>query len=618
MRGPYSDSDFYVAPSTPPPSRRPPITTVGPLGWAKQNLFSSVKNTLATLITAVIIGGLLWAFLSWAIRSAQWSVVFNNLRVIMAGFYNRDEIWRIQLTAAILIFLAGLSIGIWGAITRGAFLGVAVTVAITLLVPLLGASIPEPPAYVLIEPERTPSSVTFLGRQGDEITFAVVPLTSPGDAYIPLGFIEQRSRTEWSTQARAVLSGDLDASAYNLVLSVRLLDASEAPIRQDGGPVQIVTSTSDPGGTQTVTLPRTGWYMLQVTRDDEANEANEGYAWLRFDGVELFPSAQDAQTARVEEYGAPPGDDRVLLAEEDAFRFEGTRTFGEFISLQVAPFFNKLALPGVVAALLFFNGWVIGYLGKRERPVRRVTIAAWIVSPVAVYVILAGISGSRWLPYVPPANWGGLLLTLLLTIVGIVASFPLGVALALGRRSDLPAIKWLCTLFIETVRGVPLITILFMAKLIVPFFWSALVNIDLTVRMMIGVTLFSAAYVAENVRGGLQIIPNGQLEAARALGMNPMLTTTLIVLPQALRAVIPALVGQFISLFKDTSLVAVVGLFELVGIVDSIVSGQPIYRPYQREAYIFIAIIYFVISYAMSGVSYRLETSGAGSMRKMR
>jgi general L-amino acid transport system permease protein len=208
------------------------------------------------------------------------------------------------------------------------------------------------------------------------------------------------------------------------------------------------------------------------------------------------------------------------------------------------------------------------------------------------------------------------MLTILLTVVGIVASFPLGVLLALGRRSELPVVKWICTLFIETVRGVPLITILFMSKHIVPFFSSALANMDLTVRMMVGMTLFSAAYLAENVRGGLQIIPHGQIEAARALGMNPLVTTTFIVLPQALRAVIPAIVGQFIALFKDTSLVAVVGLFELVGIVDAIVSSQPAYRPYQREAYIFIAIVYFVISYAMSDVSRRLETSGAGSVRR--
>lgn len=208
------------------------------------------------------------------------------------------------------------------------------------------------------------------------------------------------------------------------------------------------------------------------------------------------------------------------------------------------------------------------------------------------------------------------MLTIILTFVGITASFPLGVALALGRRSNLPLIKWICTLFIEVVRGVPLITILFMAKLIIPFFASGLSQMDLTIRLMIGLTLFSAAYLAENVRGGLQIIPYGQIEAARALGMNPFLTTNLIVLPQALRAVLPAIVGQFISLFKDTSLVALVGLFELVGIVDIIVSGQPLYRTAQREAYIFVALVYFVFSYAMADVSRRLETSGAGSVRR--
>jgi general L-amino acid transport system permease protein len=288
------------------------------------------------------------------------------------------------------------------------------------------------------------------------------------------------------------------------------------------------------------------------------------------------------------------------------------------MSLQLSPLFNRTALPLAVGAAVFFNGWVIGTLGQRDKSVRRATLIGWALSAPIILILLSGFAGSRTLPQVSTSVWGGLLLTILLTVVGIAASFPLGVALALGRRSHLPVIKWSCTLFIETVRGVPLITVLFMAKLIVPFFWSALSDLDLTIRMMIGVTLFSAAYLAENVRGGLQIIPHGQIEAARALGLNPVLTTTFIVLPQALRAVIPAIVGQFIALFKDTSLVAVVGLFELVGIVDIVVSGQAIYRPYQREAYIFVAIIYFVISYAMSDVSRRLEESGAGSVRRLK
>ncbi|RPI99005.1 MAG: amino acid ABC transporter permease, partial [Chloroflexi bacterium] len=282
------------------------------------------------------------------------------------------------------------------------------------------------------------------------------------------------------------------------------------------------------------------------------------------------------------------------------------------------PFIDHIILPLLIGSIVFFNGWLIGLLGRREKGIRRAALAGWILAAPVVVLILYGFSGSRVLPQVPPSLWGGLLLTMVLTIVGITASFPIGVALALGRRSELPVIKWFSTLFIETVRGVPLITILFMSKQIVPFFSSALNNLDLTIRMMIGLTLFSAAYLAENVRGGLQVIPHGQIEAARALGLNPVLTTTFIVLPQALRAVIPAIVGQFIALFKDTSLVAVVGLFELVGIVDIVVSGQAIYRPYQREAYIFVAIIYFVISYAMSDVSRRLEESGAGSVRRLK
>jgi len=350
-------------------------------------------------------------------------------------------------------------------------------------------------------------------------------------------------------------------------------------------------------------------------RDDELNDTNQGYAWLKMDGVELF-SGQEAQTlARIEEYGMPPEVEHELDMAENDYRFVGPRSFGEFISVQVSPLFGRVAPSFVVGTALFVNGWLIGVLGKREKSVRRAALASWILAFPAILIILHGFENSRLMPLVPTSVWGGLLLTMLLTIVGITASFPLGVALALGRRSDLPAVKWTCTILIETIRGVPLITILFMAKLIVPFFWSQLSDLDLTIRMMIGLTLFSAAYLAENVRGGLQIIPHGQLEAARALGLNPLLTTTFIVLPQALRAVIPAIVGQFISLFKDTSLVALVGLFELVGIVDIIVSGQPIYRPYQREAYIFIAIVYFIISYAMSDVSRRLEESGAGSLR---
>lgn len=215
-----------------------------------------------------------------------------------------------------------------------------------------------------------------------------------------------------------------------------------------------------------------------------------------------------------------------------------------------------------------------------------------------------------------PRGWGGLLLTMALTIYGIIIAFPLGVSLALGRRSDLPVIKQLCTAYIELVRGSPLIAVLFFVQLLIPLLHPELPDVTNTYRALVAVIAFSAAYLAENVRGGLQSLPPGQNEAAKALGLTAYQSTILITLPQALRAVIPALVGQFISLFKDTSLVAIVGLFDLVKIAQS-VAVQPEFFGTRLEGLFFISLLYFVFSYVMSYVSRLLEASGSGSTRRM-
>jgi len=193
-------------------------------------------------------------------------------------------------------------------------------------------------------------------------------------------------------------------------------------------------------------------------------------------------------------------------------------------------------------------------------------------------------------------------------VVGIVFSFPLGVLLALGRRSQLPVVRWISVAYIELIRGVPLITLLFMASTMVPLFLPSGTNIDRVLRAMVGITLFSAAYLAENVRGGLQAIPRGQYEAASALGLNGALTMALVIMPQALRLIIPVLVGQFISLFKDTTLVATIGLLDLLGIARSVLA-QPQFISYQHEVLVFITLVYWVISYAMAVLSRRLETA---------
>lgn len=260
-------------------------------------------------------------------------------------------------------------------------------------------------------------------------------------------------------------------------------------------------------------------------------------------------------------------------------------------------FSNRFGLLGGAALLV-----VSFFLIRNRKGLRPWVLGGWLLSFPWTMIWLHGFAG---LPTVFTSSWGGLLLTLILAAVGIVVSFPLGVLLALGRRSNLPVIKWVSTAYIETVRGVPLVTILFMAQIMVPIFLPDF-RIDKILRAMLGITLFSAAYMAENVRGGLQAIPTGQHEAAHALGLNYPLTMLLVILPQALRSVIPAIVGQFISLFKDTSLVTVIGLLDLLGIAKTVIAN-PDWLGLQAEVYLFAAVVYFVFSYSMSYVSLRIE-----------
>ncbi len=260
--------------------------------------------------------------------------------------------------------------------------------------------------------------------------------------------------------------------------------------------------------------------------------------------------------------------------------------------------FGSAALVGLGLAI----GW------RLREPLRWPAVIAWIlIYPVAV-LILRGTGANL----VETQLWGGLMLTLLLAVSGIVLSFPLGILLALGRRSKLPVIKWFCIAYIELIRGVPLVTVLFMASLMLPLFLPQNVRVDAVIRAVVAVTLFSAAYLAENVRGGLQALPRGQTEAARALGLNGVQTTLLITMPQALRAVLPVLVSQFISLFKDTSLVVIIGLTDLLGAAQA-VNTQPqwlgIPGGVWRETFFVVAAIYWIFSFTMSRTARQIESN---------
>ena len=240
------------------------------------------------------------------------------------------------------------------------------------------------------------------------------------------------------------------------------------------------------------------------------------------------------------------------------------------------------------------------------REVKHVAIVG-VVSFLLTIFLLRGVEGLPGMTPVSVIHWGGLMLNILLAVAGIVLSLPIGIALALGRRSRLPVVKLLCVGFIEIFRGVPLITLLFMSQVLVPLAFPENFPQNSLFRAAVVITLFSSAYMAENIRGGLQALHPGQAEAARALGLSGWQITFLISLPQAIRNVIPAIVGQFIALFKDTSLVYIIGMLDVVEIGRAFIQGNPEYLPSARELFIFLAIVFWIFTYGMSYVSRQVE-----------
>ena len=237
----------------------------------------------------------------------------------------------------------------------------------------------------------------------------------------------------------------------------------------------------------------------------------------------------------------------------------------------------------------------------------------WVVVLAVCFILMRG--GVLGLTPVETSRWGGFPLTLALSVVSLAVAFPLAILVALGRTSKLPAIRAVCVLYVELIRGVPLISVLFMASFMFPLFMPQGTTIDVLLRVLVGMTLFAAAYLAEVVRGGLQALPKGQVEAAQALGLTYWQTTRKIVLPQALRLVVPAIVNSFISTFKDTSLVTIVSLYDLTGALQ-LALGDADWRKFFLEGQLFVAAVYFVCCFALSRYSRWVESYLNTGMRR--
>ena len=278
-----------------------------------------------------------------------------------------------------------------------------------------------------------------------------------------------------------------------------------------------------------------------------------------------------------------------VIAEKYRLIILGRYPFGEQWRPAVATLL-LMGLLGVSCTRRFWRPWLA---------------PLWAVVLAGYFVLMRG--GVRGLTPVTTDLWGGLPLTIMLATLGIVLAFPIAVLVALGRRSKLPAIRTMCIVYVELVRGMPLISVLFMASFLFPLLMPMGKSPDVLLRVLVGITLFAAAYLAETVRGGLQAVPKGQVEAAATLGLTYWQTQRKIVLPQALAMVVPAVMNNFIAIFKDTSLVTIVSLYELTGSLGLALNADADWRPFKLEGYLFIAAIYFAFCFAMSRYSLWIE-----------
>jgi general L-amino acid transport system permease protein len=306
--------------------------------------------------------------------------------------------------------------------------------------------------------------------------------------------------------------------------------------------------------------------------------------WSLLDAIWSAPNGQACRAAMGQEEGAC----WAFIAEKYRFILFGVYPYAE----QWRPLFAVVIFIAMILASCDRRLW-----GRR-------LIVLWPSGLVVVGVLMWG--GVFGLSYVETASWSGLPLTLILAVIGMVFAFPFAILLALGRRSKLPAVRVISVCYIELVRGVPLITVLFMASVMLPLFLPSGFTIDKLLRAQVAFILFAAAYLAEIVRGGLQAIPKGQIEAADALGLGYWRRTRLIVLPQALAMVIPPLVNNFIGAFKNTSLVIIIGLFDLLNTANTALS-DPNWQGFASEAYVFVAVIYWSFCFFMSRYSQMLE-----------
>lgn len=548
--------------------------------WAKENLFSSVFNSILSVVSIVVAALVIRGLFSFVFApERKWYVIPPNMKLYWTDVYPPEVMGRMWVTLGLVMALTGLSLAIWrvgGRLTPVRLAGISTGVGLSLLVLAALVSIPTVVRIwmavigVVFYGAARLIRLLWAGNEDSEILSMMGLLSGVLIAILAVVWI---LRVETGTKVSVTIQIAILVLAYLLGLALR----DRIPGAISRGSLVAFWMLSLP------------LVYLVIQRDPDLSAVPVTNMVIPFAAGFAVVGAAYMWWA-----GSPnPGEAAKAVA-------------ALLVVAAIASWFTSIAvLPRFLLLALAMFGLAASTFGGTERG-RNGLVVAWIAADLLIAYFMTMAMAATGIPVLGDFI-GGLNLTFLLSIAGIGLAFPLGIMLALGRTSSMPIFRLLSTGYIEVVRGVPLITVLFFGNLVINRFLPADVRLDDIVKAIIAVALFAAAYLAENVRGGLQSIPKGQREAAQAVGLSTVQMTVLITLPQALRAVIPAIVGQVITLFKDTSLVAIIGLADFLRIARDVVPNQPDSLGSLQESLLFAVVIYWIFSFGTSRASMRLE-----------
>ena len=525
------------------------MMTVGVPGWIRANLFASPTDGIITIVLGLIIAIAIFQSINWVFFTASWEAVTSRVPLYVIGRYPQEFYWRPETALLLISVLLGFAWRLWGGMARGFAIALIIVTLLAGTLPYLGVDLGAPRYDSTISPDQASMSLREKQRDISDANRA--------------NAIDQNDITNLTgtTYLAGSLDGDEDRSDY---YSFTITDTLK-------------------------------FNSILGHQDANAN---------------LF--LEDSNGAVIESSGNSGTSDDSITTTIDAGTYYIRIDSQQIADNQYVLSYSVTDPPDLLVNILFIINFLAVAIGYGLATIRSVgTFRNFLIAAIVFFIVSAilviGTSFIPGLDPVPTQDLGGLTLNLLLAAVGIVCSIPIGIALALGRRSHLPFLKYFCVGFIEIIRGVPLITLLFMSRHLLPLTFPENVSIDELYLAMITITLFSSAYMAENVRGGMAAVATGQTEAARALGLRGWQTTVMITLPQGLRNIIPAIVGQAISLFKDTSLVFIIGMLDLVEMGRVTIQGNLEFVDDGHEVYIFIAAVFWIFTFSMSYISRRIE-----------